>query len=117
MKAISIDEFGDIGKTVHLEDVPVPTPGLEEVLIEVRAAGVNPIDWKMAERGYGGGGQFPMVLGNDVADVVVQAGSAVNRRRRGEMMKRQSRVLAGSIFVTSGGNDRAQQKSPSGGMQ
>lgn len=85
MKAIAIDQFGDIEKTVHLEDVPVPKPAPEEVLIEVRAAGVNPIDWKTAERGYGASGaRFPMILGNDVAGVVVQTGSAVDRFKKGD---------------------------------
>lgn len=59
-----------------------PVPGPTEVLVEVAAAGVNPIDWK-TRRG-GGVGQFfapdrPMILGWDVAGRVVELGPGVTR--------------------------------------
>jgi D-arabinose 1-dehydrogenase-like Zn-dependent alcohol dehydrogenase len=53
-----------------LAEVPVPEPGPIEVLVRVRAAGINPVDWK-TRRGAGVRGFFdassPMVLGWDVA--------------------------------------------------
>lgn len=59
---------------------PVPTPGRGDVLVRVEAASVNPIDLKRAG-GYGrrllslkGAGQFPLVLGNDLAGRVEAVG-------------------------------------------
>ena len=46
MKAIRIHEFGGPDQ-LALEDVPRPEPQANEVLLRVKAAGVNPADWKM----------------------------------------------------------------------
>lgn len=43
MKAISIANYGDLNETVQLTELPRPTVGPQDVLIQVRAAGVNPI--------------------------------------------------------------------------
>jgi NADPH:quinone reductase-like Zn-dependent oxidoreductase len=53
---------------LRFEEVERPAPGEGEVLIEVRAASVNPIDWKI-RRGLRET-QLPAVLGNDVSGVV-----------------------------------------------
>lgn len=76
MKAIYIEKYG--GPEVLLFGVlsrPVPKPG--QVLVEVRAASVNPRDWLLREGRYifrhlmrG----FPLVLGTDVSGVVVEVG-------------------------------------------
>ena len=50
MKAAQIQAWGSIDN-IKIESVNVPTPNENEVLIEVVAAGVNPIDWKVIE-GY-----------------------------------------------------------------
>ncbi|MEI8611663.1 hypothetical protein P4S70_23475 [Enterovibrio sp. Hal110] len=50
MKAVQISDFG--GQNVlALNTVDIPTPKVDEVLIKVRAASVNPVDWKIRE-GY-----------------------------------------------------------------
>jgi len=85
MKAIRIHEFGS-ADVLKLEDVPVPTPATDEVLIKVYASGVNPIDWKIREGGYGG--KFPIKLpltpGWDVAGVIEQAGENVKILHKGD---------------------------------
>jgi NADPH:quinone reductase-like Zn-dependent oxidoreductase len=99
MKAASIDHYGKIEETVRITDVPKPTVGPGEVLVEVKAAGVNPVDWKIAE-GYMGGGQahFPMVLGNDLAGTVVETGEGVTRFKQGdEVYGRVDRKHAGTF--------------------
>ncbi|MGW3161467.1 NADP-dependent oxidoreductase [Streptomyces sp. NPDC001142] len=59
-------------------DMPVPGPG--ELLVAVRAAGVNPVDWKL-RRGYVRPGSerqpFPTVLGSEAAGVVEGVGPGV----------------------------------------
>ncbi|MEU6807985.1 NADP-dependent oxidoreductase [Streptomyces sp. NPDC046831] len=75
MRAISQDVLGgpEVLKEVRLER-PAPRPN--EVLVRVRAAGVNPTDWK--HRATGGFlGQPPFVLGWDVSGVVEETGVGV----------------------------------------
>ena len=56
-------------------EVPEPVPGPGELLVRVRAAGVNPGDWRMREGFYGTDG--PAVLGREVAGTVLAAGDGV----------------------------------------
>lgn len=61
-------------------DVPRPVPGQGEVLVSVRAAGVNPADWKR-RAGRRGPGEpepvFPVVFGREAAGVVAELGAGV----------------------------------------
>ncbi|MGA6161613.1 NADP-dependent oxidoreductase [Amycolatopsis magusensis] len=78
MKAITQAEYGG-PEQLTLSEHPEPKVGPSEVLIEVRAAGVNPVDWKL------GAGyldplmevRFPLVPGWDVAGVVTALGPDV----------------------------------------
>ncbi|MFJ4893478.1 NADP-dependent oxidoreductase [Streptomyces sp. NPDC088788] len=57
-----------------------PSPGPGEVLVAVRAAGVNPVDWKQRTGHRRPGGEprpLPAVFGNEVAGVVVDTGAGV----------------------------------------
>ncbi|MEJ7725996.1 MAG: NADP-dependent oxidoreductase [Actinomycetes bacterium] len=61
-------------------DVPKPAPGAGEVLVAVRAAGVNPVDWKIRE-GYLAEHMpmdLPAILGREVAGAVVEVGQDVD---------------------------------------
>ena len=83
MRAIAVDEFG--GKA-HLEDVPAPEPGDGEALIRVRAAGVNPFDWKVADGALKDQMEhtFPLILGFDAAGTVERIGEGVEAFGRGD---------------------------------
>ncbi|MFE9767567.1 NADP-dependent oxidoreductase [Streptomyces sp. NPDC005808] len=63
-----------------LVELDRPTPGPGQVLVAVRAAGVNPVDWKQ-RTGYGPAGgaarELPAVFGNEVAGVVEEVGADV----------------------------------------
>ena len=48
MKAAQINSFGD-RSILELNDIDIPTPAANEVLIEVKSAAVNPVDWKIRE--------------------------------------------------------------------
>ncbi|MFC9502467.1 NADP-dependent oxidoreductase [Streptomyces sp. NPDC057002] len=75
MRAISQDVLGgpEVLKEVEVER---PVPGPNQVLVRVRAAGVNPTDWK--HRATGGFlGDAPFVLGWDVSGVVEAVGIGV----------------------------------------
>ncbi len=85
MRAIAIDEFGGRDK-LRVADVPEPRLLPDGVRISIRAAGVNPVDWKTRE---GRQAQrfphvFPLVLGWDAAGVVAEVGPSVTRVRPGD---------------------------------
>ncbi len=80
MKAVRIHAYGG-PEVVRHEEAPRPGPGDGEVLVRVRAAGVNPVDWKT--RAGGGqaakiGERFPLVLGWDVSGTVEEVGPEVS---------------------------------------
>jgi NADPH:quinone reductase-like Zn-dependent oxidoreductase len=77
MKAIALTEFGS-ADVMSLQDLPDPPVGPDVVLIEVRAVGVNPVDWMIRE-GYLRGAfphHTPLIPGWDVAGVVKAVGPA-----------------------------------------
>jgi NADPH:quinone reductase-like Zn-dependent oxidoreductase len=78
MKAVRIHEFGS-ADVLKVEELPRPSPAAGEVLIEVRAASVNPVDYKIREGKYPAvkAEQLPVTLGRDVAGVVTQLGPGV----------------------------------------
>ena len=56
---------------VKVESVPIPDPGKGQVRIKVRAASVNPVDWKIADRAAPGA---RLIAGKDVAGVIDAVG-------------------------------------------
>ncbi|MGW2719222.1 NADP-dependent oxidoreductase [Streptomyces sp. NPDC001492] len=82
MRAISQDVLGgpEVLKEVRL---PRPEPRTNEVLVRVRAAGLNPTDWKHRANG-GFLGEPPFVLGWDVSGVVEAVGIGVARFKPGD---------------------------------
>ncbi len=76
MKAIQIFEYGG-PEVLKLVDVEDPQPGDGEVRIAIRAASVNPIDWKVRSGAYAGGRELPIGLGVDIAGVVDRVGEGV----------------------------------------
>jgi NADPH:quinone reductase-like Zn-dependent oxidoreductase len=72
-------EFSD-PITAELIEVPTPQPGPGEVLVRIRAAGLNPVDWKIASGAVPAeffGVHLPSGLGNDLAGVIEAVGPDV----------------------------------------
>src|ERR1700754_3431696 len=85
MKAVALTEYGG-PEVLSVRDLPEPLVGPDTVLIEVRAAGVNPVDWKIRQ-GYLQGAfphHLPLIPGWDVAGVVKATGPAVTAYRAGD---------------------------------
>ena len=85
MRAMAINEFGGSDR-IELMDLPEPKVGPDSVLIAVKAAGLNPVDFKTRE-----GKQqdrfpyrFPLILGWDAAGVVAAVGPAVVGLKEGD---------------------------------
>ncbi|ALG84043.1 NADP-dependent oxidoreductase [Gordonia phthalatica] len=76
MRAAVYDHFTTDLDAVTVRDLPDPKLAPASVLIEVKAAGVNPVDWKLMAGGLDAimPTQFPVVPGWDVAGVVIATG-------------------------------------------
>ncbi|MFZ0564692.1 MAG: NADP-dependent oxidoreductase [Chlamydiales bacterium] len=85
MKAALIQSFEGIEK-IEIGEVPIPYPEANEVQIQVKYAGINPVDWKITEgmlktrMDY----EFPVILGWDAAGVITQVGEEVKRLKEGD---------------------------------
>lgn len=75
MRAMTYDTYGD-PEVLKLREIPLPKVGPGEVLVRVRAAAVNPVDWKLMKGGLDAmmDVRFPVVPGWDVAGVVERVG-------------------------------------------
>jgi NADPH:quinone reductase-like Zn-dependent oxidoreductase len=74
MKAVRIKQYGN-EEVVELAEVQRPQPGENQLLVKVRAAAVNPVDWKIRD-GLGDifGLKPPLILGCEVAGTVEAVG-------------------------------------------
>lgn len=80
MKAFMIERYGDRDGG-RVTEAPDPQVGADDVLVRVRAASVNPLDLRIRDGGFKAilPYRLPLVLGNDLAGVVVEVGSDVTR--------------------------------------
>jgi NADPH:quinone reductase-like Zn-dependent oxidoreductase len=87
MRAAALDRFGGV-ENIHVEQLPVPEPGPDEVLLRIESAGVGV--WDPYEREgefakmFGGKPTFPYVLGSDGAGTVAAVGAQVRRFKEGD---------------------------------
>src|ERR1022692_580555 len=92
MKAIEVATFGGPEQLILL-DKPLPEPGPGQVLIEVKAAGINFADLRAREGRYPRGPQPPFIPGNEAAGIVAALGQGVTAPAAG------TRVM---VFLTGG---------------
>lgn len=96
MKAAQISKYGG-SEVVEINNVPKPTSSSGKVLIEVRAAGVNPVDWKIRE------GYFqkmvplklPATLGGDFSGIIREVGEGVSNFKTGDDVYGTASTLGG----------------------
>jgi len=89
MRAARIHAAGG-PEALRIESVPVPVPAVGEVLVRVYYASVNPVDWKLQERGRL---PFPAIPGGDFSGEVIAVGSGVTNFACGDL-------VAGSVDQT-----------------
>jgi NADPH:quinone reductase-like Zn-dependent oxidoreductase len=85
MKAVRVHQYGG-PQGLTLDEIPQPIPGNGQVLVRVRAAGVNPIDWKIR------GGymkdvmplQLPVTIGFDFSGEIESPGPGVTQFKKGD---------------------------------
>ena len=85
MRAYVLEHYGG-PEGARLMDVPAPVPGPHDILVEVRAAGLNPVDFKFRQGKLRAiqRPKLPFVLGNELAGEVIAVGSDVKRFRAGD---------------------------------
>jgi NADPH2:quinone reductase len=83
MKAIRVHKFGG-PEVLQLDEVADPKAGPGQVLVEIKAAGVNPVDTYIRSGNYAMLPQTPYVPGADGAGVVKALGDGITRLRVGE---------------------------------
>jgi NADPH:quinone reductase-like Zn-dependent oxidoreductase len=85
MKAVRFDQYGPVG-VLDVREVPTPEPGQGQVLVRVKAAGINPGEAKIRE-GFLDAlfpATFPSVQGSDFAGVVERVGPGVDAVTAGD---------------------------------
>ena len=85
MRAARIHSYGD-PTAVKITQAPRPEPGLGQVLVRVKAAGVNPLDWMVAEGKARSwlDHRLPLTLGWELAGIVEKLGADVGRLKPGD---------------------------------
>lgn len=111
MKAMLIERYGK-QQPLRLADVPVPAIGEHEILAEIHAASVNPVDFKIRDGKLKVLLHFdmPLILGNDFAGVVRAVGSKVQRFKVGDAVygrPRKSNIGTFAQFIAAHEDDIA----------
>jgi len=94
MKAIRVHEFGGPEKLM-LEEVPEPKPGAGEVVVQIKAAGVNPVETYQRVGQYPTLPKLPWTPGQDAAGIVHSVGGGVTGLKVGDRV-----YVAGSLTGT-----------------
>jgi len=100
MKAIVAHEYGG-PQVLKLEEVPVPTPKDDEMLVKVFAAGVNSFDGTLRSGKYAkpNGTQLPWHPGYDIAGVVEKVGGKVTKFKVGDPVYAMVNILKGGGYA------------------
>lgn len=97
MKAILVREFGEPG-VMRVEEIRTPTAGPDQVLVRLRAAGVNPVDTYVRRGVYARRPHLPYTPGSDAAGTVAAIGSHVTGIATGDRV-----YITGTVTGPFGG--------------
>ena len=86
MKAVIAEQYGGVEVLEITDDLPVPRVGPNGVLVEVHAASVNPVDWKLRQGLLHAVMPvvFPVIWGCDLSGVVKEVGPSVTLFKPGD---------------------------------
>src|ERR1051326_761350 len=74
MKAVELSEFSGV-KGLRVIEADMPKPGPSEVLIEVKASGINFAELELTKGKYPSGKEPPFIMGFEASGVVVETGA------------------------------------------
>jgi len=100
MKRLQYHRYGG-PEVLALEDADTPAPGRGQVLVRVRAAAANAMDWKIrnGEMRPMTGRRFPRGVGHDFAGVVDRVGEGVTRLQVGDEVLGAARLQQAGAFA------------------
>ena len=93
MKAVQLNGF-EGPSSLRITEVEKPSPGANEVLLEVKAAGLNSAEIEMTKGRYPAARKLPFVMGFEAAGIVVEAGLQAKNVKVGDRI---------TTIVSSGG--------------
>src|SRR5436305_11079930 len=93
MKTIRVHQFGE-AEVLKLEETPDPKPGSAQVVVRIKAVGVNPVEAYIRSGRYGPK-EFPFTPGNDGAGIIEAVGPGASQWKKGDRV-----YVAGSISGT-----------------
>ncbi len=101
MTAVQINDYGDRSVLALNNEVEIPTPAENEVLIKVKSAAVNPVDWKIRE-GYLQAmlnHELPLTLGWDVSGEIVATGDQVTDLKLGDAVYSRPNIAKNGSYA------------------
>jgi len=104
MIAFQLTAFGTPGK-FELRELPEPKPAPDEVVVEVRACGLNRLDLWLEEAGLPVSIPLPCTPGGEVAGTILEVGSAVKNWKPGDNVAVQSNLFCGECEFCKHGDE------------
>lgn len=100
MKAAVITKYGD-AEVLEVQDVPQPQINDDEVLVQIAASSVNPIDWKIRKGmlRFLTGNTFPRKLGADFSGRLVKVGKNVSTFKAGDLVYGMESAVKGGAYA------------------
>jgi NADPH:quinone reductase-like Zn-dependent oxidoreductase len=114
MKAWAIEKYGD-NSVVKLMDFPIPSIGENEVLIQIKAASINPVDFKIrnGKLRFVLPYRIPLIIGNDCAGIITRVGGKVSKFKIGdEVYTRPHKDRTGTLAEFIAVNESAVAQKP-----
>ena len=94
MRAVQLTKQGASGE-FSLADIPTPVPAPDQVLVQVKACGLNRLELWAEEGALPVPLKLPRVLGGEIAGVITELGADVDDWRKGERVAIQSNLFCG----------------------
>jgi len=100
MKAAVISRYGS-PDVLEIKEISKPEIGKDDILIEVHATSVNPVDWKIRSGSLKilTGRKFPKILGGDIAGIVVDKGQNVTLFNEGDEVFGKLNAFSGGAYA------------------
>ena len=100
MKAIITNKYGTV-EVLKYQDIEKPVIGDNEILIQVHACSVNPVDWKIRKGDLKllTGRKPPRILGGDYAGTVAEVGSEVTNYKEGDAVWGMVNAFKGGTYA------------------
>lgn len=100
MKAVVTDKYGT-AEVLKYQEVEITVVKDNEILVQVHASSVNPVDWKIrkGDMKYATGRRPPKILGGDYAGIVVETGKNIKSYKKGDAVWGSVNSLKGGAYA------------------